>query len=251
MAGPAIVTPAMVVGAIRYGESSRIVRLSTRDAGLVSAIARGVDRPRSRFAGLQVLAEGLATFVPGRGELDTLTDFELSDSHHALARSLPAFRAAHALAELAARTLEREMAPELHDRFRAGIRLVEAAPPAAAEVAGLAAIWRLIAALGYGPALDHCVQDGRIVAPGKSAVISVELGGLLCDDCSRGSPVRRLEAEDVAALRFFLTGAGVAPDLDRRHEDAHRRLVCRWIRRQVCDAQMPALEQWQRGVADG
>lgn len=59
MAGAPTITPALVVGALRYGDTSRIVRLVTRDHGLVSAIAKGALRPKSRFgAALQLLSEG-------------------------------------------------------------------------------------------------------------------------------------------------------------------------------------------------
>ncbi|MCA9723589.1 MAG: recombination protein O N-terminal domain-containing protein, partial [Gemmatimonadetes bacterium] len=41
MAGSPTLTPAIVVGVVRYGETSRIVRLATRELGLQSAIAKG------------------------------------------------------------------------------------------------------------------------------------------------------------------------------------------------------------------
>src|SRR5215217_5871437 len=44
----------IVLRSIRYGEADRILDLYTRDAGLVSAIAKGVRRTRSRFADRRV-----------------------------------------------------------------------------------------------------------------------------------------------------------------------------------------------------
>ena len=50
-------TPAIVLSALRYSESSKIVRLATRELGVQSAIAKGALRPRSRFgAALQLLS---------------------------------------------------------------------------------------------------------------------------------------------------------------------------------------------------
>src|SRR3989441_13314564 len=58
----ALVTPpAVVLRTYPYSETSKIVRLATRDLGVQSAIAKGVLRPKSRFAaGLELLSEGVA-----------------------------------------------------------------------------------------------------------------------------------------------------------------------------------------------
>ena len=39
----------IVLRSIRYGEADRILDIYTRDAGLVSCIAKGIRRTRSRF----------------------------------------------------------------------------------------------------------------------------------------------------------------------------------------------------------
>lgn len=247
MAGPPTLTPAIVVGAVRYGESSRIVRLATRDLGLQSAIAKGVSRPRSRFGALQLLGEGTAHLIAGRGELSTLTAFDVSDSHAGLARSLTAFRAASALAEVAGRALPPATQPELYDVLRDGVRLIEAAPAAAAEIAGLAALWRFVAALGHAPVLARCARDGRPIGPDEGAAFSIEDGGVLCRACASGGGATRLGVEDRAALAFLLAGSGEPPDLDARHARAHRRLLGRWIVRHLTDGPSPAVEHWVRG----
>ena len=41
----------IVLRSIRYGEADRIMDLYTQDAGLVSAIAKGIRRTKSRFGG--------------------------------------------------------------------------------------------------------------------------------------------------------------------------------------------------------
>src|SRR5256885_545050 len=56
-----VTTPAVVLQTYRYSETSKVVRLATRDLGVHSAIAKGALRPKSRFgAGLEVLGEGVA-----------------------------------------------------------------------------------------------------------------------------------------------------------------------------------------------
>ena len=53
---PQLDSPAIVLSTLRYSETSKIVRLATREHGVQSAIAKGALRPRSRYgAALQFL----------------------------------------------------------------------------------------------------------------------------------------------------------------------------------------------------
>lgn len=247
MAGPTTLTPAVVVGVVRYGESSRIVRLATRDLGVQGAMARGALRPRSRFGtSLHLLAEGTAHLIPGRGELATIAAFDVANLHQGLARSVTAFQAAATLAELAARFVPPIPQVEVYDVLVQGIAMLEAAPSEAVEVIGLVALWRLLAELGFAPEIGRCVRDGADLGAGGIA-LSIEAGGALCDHCAAGHPPTRLSVEDRAAMCFFLHGEGEPPELDSRHAAAHRRLLARWVSRHLGESEMPALRQWQRG----
>ena len=56
-----VTTPAIVLQTYGYSETSKVVRLATRELGVQSAIAKGVMRPKSKFgAGLEILGEGTA-----------------------------------------------------------------------------------------------------------------------------------------------------------------------------------------------
>ena len=87
---PQLDTPAIVLSTIRYSETSKIVRLATREHGVQSAIAKGALRPRSRFgAALQSLSEGQARLlVKEHRELHTLASFDLLRLHVGLAGDL-------------------------------------------------------------------------------------------------------------------------------------------------------------------
>lgn len=245
MAGPATLTPAIVVGAIRYGETSRIVKLATRDLGVVSAIAKGVERPRSRFgAALQLLAEGTAHLIPGRGDLAILAAFDPTDLHRGLAGSLESFAAASALAEVMTHFVPPTPHEELYHLFRHGIASLEVAPAEAHRAVALAALWRVVAELGVPPSLDACARDGSPI-PAGAAVFSVDEGGLLCARCAAGHGSSRLEAEDRLALGYFVAGQGEPPVLDDRHARAHRRLLVRWVVRHLGEVPLPALAHWR------
>src|SRR5215210_7237392 len=100
-----LVTDAIVLHVFDYLESSRILRLSTRDAGVQSVLARGARRPKSRFGGaLDLFAEGVAQIhtKPGR-DLQTLAGFDVERSRPALAADLGRFTGAATIAELTLR----------------------------------------------------------------------------------------------------------------------------------------------------
>ena len=87
-----IQTEAIVLHGFDYRETSRIVRLATRDAGVVSAIARGAKRPRSRFGqGLDLFTSGVAhlSINPMR-DLHSLTAFDPAARYTAVRAQLVA-----------------------------------------------------------------------------------------------------------------------------------------------------------------
>ncbi|MGH7592384.1 MAG: DNA repair protein RecO [Gemmatimonadales bacterium] len=246
MAGTPLLTPAIVLGALRYGETSRIVRLATREHGVVSAIAKGVLRPKSRFgAALQLLSEGQAHMLPSRSsDLHTLVAFDLTATHAGLAHHLDRFVAASALAEVATRFVPPVANASMYDRFRHDIELIELAPPDAIAVVALRAMWRLISALGVGPTVSCCARDGAPL-PAADVALSLREGGLLCAACAAQSATTRLDAGDRADFLALLAPGAALPWLSQRDAAAHRRLLLRWVREHLSgDGVMSALEQW-------
>src|SRR5919107_3341157 len=114
---PLVTTPAIVLSALRYSETSKIVRLATRETGVQSAIAKGALRPRSRFgAALQLLSEGQAQLlVKEHRELHVLTAFELHHLHAGLARDLGRYATASVLAEVMLRFAPPDPHPQSFD----------------------------------------------------------------------------------------------------------------------------------------
>jgi DNA repair protein RecO (recombination protein O) len=243
----ATLTPALIVGAVRYGETSRIVRLSTRDYGVVSAIAKGALRPRSRFgASLQLLSEGLAHLIPSRSsDLHALIAFDLTATHAALGGDLQRFHAAVALAEVAGRFVPSMANPELHEQLVGDIALLELVPVDAIAVIGLRALWRLIAQLGLAPAVQRCARDGDVLPVGEVA-LSLRDGGFLCARCAQSGATTRLAAPDRNDLVALLEDDAALPVLTPRQVAAHRRLLVRWLREHMGEPTLPALETWQR-----
>jgi DNA repair protein RecO (recombination protein O) len=241
-------TDAIVLSAIRYGETSKIVRLVTRDAGVISAIAKGALRPRSRFgAALQVLSRGQAHLLPARAsDLHQLTAFDLAHLPAGLGADMGRYTGAAALTELVQRCAPADPRPEAFDAVRRGLDALEIAHPEEAGAVALQALWHVVSVLGFEPALEACVLDGTEIPGGQPLAFSAREGGALCDSCARTHAVRQLPAEDRAALAAMVRGDGPPPPLAPRHERAHRRLIAQFIRHQVAEgSDLPALEVWE------
>lgn len=71
-------TKAIVLRRTNYGEADRILQLLTPEHGKVSVIAKGARREKSKLAGgIELFAICDVTFIPGRGEMGTLTGARL------------------------------------------------------------------------------------------------------------------------------------------------------------------------------
>jgi DNA repair protein RecO (recombination protein O) len=250
---PLVTTPALILHVMPYGDTSKIVRLLTRDLGLQSAMARGARRPRSATGPrLDLFAFGTAGLrVREHRELSPLTGFEIAEAHAALAHDVGRFSAASALAELALKCAPAEAHPQVFDAVAGGLRaLAEAAEQDVGAVA-LAACWAVVVALGFSPALDRCAVCGTPVD--GATHFSPALGGTLCPAHRSGAgSVAKLTAKDREALVALVGGLLPEPALDARHAAAHRRLLLAFIRHHLAeDRPLPAMAFWDREAWTG
>ena len=244
-----VITPAIVLSALRYSETSKIVRLATRDHGVQSAIAKGALRPKSRFgAALQVLSEGQAQYLTKEHrELHLLTAFDLHQLHLGLAADLPRYATASALAEVMLRFAPADPHPESYDRFRDALQALTAAPAADVEPLGFRVLWHLVSVLGFAPSLDACVRDGTLLPASGALPFSTREGGALCSACAAQHGATQLPAGARADLVALIDPGAALPGLAGRHGAAHRRLLARYIRYHLGEgAELPGLEFWLR-----
>ena len=242
---PLLATPAVILHVMPYGETSKIVRLLTREAGLVSGIARGARGKKSRTGPrLDLFAAGTASLLlKETRDLHPLTAFEIATAHAGLAHDVRRFAAASAIAEVALRCVSEEAHPEVFDAVSAGLDAVESAPNELLDGAGLVACWGLVAALGFAPVLDRCAVCGAPV--GETLAFSAEQGGALCPVHRAAAPYRQLKGKDAAALAALVNGRLPDPPLDARHATAHRRLLVAFIRHHLAENRaLPALAFW-------
>src|SRR5918992_5057002 len=224
---PLVATEAIVLHAFDYLESSRVLRLATREAGVRSAIAKGARRSSRRFGGgLDLFSRGVAHLYtkPGR-DLDTLAGFDDLRANGDLASDLGRFTGASAIAELTLR-FSREASADtgLYDAVAAAFEGIASAPADQTRAAVLGGAWRIVAELGFAPAIDECADCHASLPPDDVVLFSHPAGGVLCARCSRLARGRVLPATARAAIRDWLVGDAVAL-ADVAEARAHQRLL--------------------------
>ncbi|HSU14992.1 DNA repair protein RecO [Longimicrobium sp.] len=225
-------TRALVLQAFPYSETSKILRLYTWDHGLVSVIAKGALRPKSRYGGvLEPFTEGTATFYHRYGrDLHTLGGFDLLRSRQALGRSLVGFAGASLLSEVVMRTGTEEPHPDLYHALADAWDLVaEARGPEQALAASLTGAWSLIVLLGFEPQAGACIHCGRVLDPDEPVRFDAMAGGAACTGCRRAGRV--LDAESRAELRRML--AGHVPEGGVARPGTHRALLKAFLEAQL------------------
>jgi DNA repair protein RecO (recombination protein O) len=213
-------TPAVLLRAHPYGETSRILRFYTRDLGQLSVMARGV-RTKSGKGGttLDTFATGdLTAFVRPHRDLHTMKDFECTRLRRALGGDVLRFAGASAVAELVACHTEQEPHPEVFMALESGLDALDGAPPDGVPTACLSGLWRVVAAFGFTPEIDGCVRCGTQLGPDDVGRFDLAAGGVLCPACGAGSNGPRVGPGARAQLHSLLDAdAGAPVTHPRRH----------------------------------
>jgi DNA repair protein RecO (recombination protein O) len=181
------------------GEADRVLSLYTRERGKLSAVAKGIRRPRSKFAGsLQLFSHASVHLAAGRS-LEVVTQARALDTLYNLRMDMVRFAHASYAAELLD-TLTDEGLPDpvVYDLIASTLTALNAGGDAPTLIRAFEL--KLLAQLGYGPELDSCVScSAQVTARGRG--FSVAEGGVLCASCTEERGVARLSSAALRALR--------------------------------------------------
>jgi DNA repair protein RecO (recombination protein O) len=248
---PLVATDALVLHVFDYLETSRILCLITRQAGVQRVLARGARRASTRFGtALDLLVEGVAELElrPGR-ELQTLRAFEVTRVHPGLAASGVRFSAAAALSECVQRLVTEEQAPGAFEVVQEAVTRLAAVSEDEVVGVALAALWQLVSELGVAPALDVCAVCHVPVPWDEPAPFSHVAGGVLCAPCGqRAAGARRLPPPARMALRAWISGRTPSAGLGEAEGRAHQRLLREFLGQHLTDMRtLRAFASWESG----
>jgi DNA repair protein RecO (recombination protein O) len=221
------VTEAIVLHAFDYLESSRIIRVLTRESGVLSVLARGARKSRGRYgSALDLFAEGTAQiYVKPNRELQNLASFDVTRSREELAHDVGRFTAASTVAELVLRFAGEESSHDLYDTVVDVLDRIALSPSERTLEDGLSACWRIVAVLGFTPELSSCSLCHTPLRDADEATFSHSSGGIVCQSCSKLAPGgRKLPASARAAIRHWLEGED-SPPLPEPDARSHQRLL--------------------------
>ncbi len=174
----------IVLRSIRYGEADRILDLYTRDAGLVSAIAKGIRRTRSRF-GARLEPLSCVDFLAFHGRtLDTVTQAEVLRSFHRVREDLPRFEvAAGMVSSVRALSGGDEADRRVFNLIYNGLDALEGRDSDFDTVEAAFGL-KLSTLAGYAPQLDVCLGCGVALDEASEPLhFASNLGGILCAEC--------------------------------------------------------------------
>ncbi len=245
-----LVTEAIVLHAFNYLESSRIIRLMTREAGIQSVLARGARGSRKRFgSALDLFAQGTAEIHlrPNR-DLQTLASLDATRARPQLAHDVGRFTAASMVSEMVLRSSGDESAPGFFHSVESALDGIASAAADATVAAGLRGAWHMIATLGFSPAIDVCANCHSSLDPSVSVSFSHSAGGALCPRCATlASGNRLLPVSARNALRHWLDDSDAEP-LDAPGGRAHQRLLREFYHEHVGSGrELPAFSIWESG----
>ena len=232
-----LVTDAIVLHAFDYLESSRIIRLLTRDAGVQSVLARGARKSRGRYGtALDLFAEGSAQlYVKPNRELHNLGGFEITRTREELAEDIGRFTAASTIAELALRFGGEEANPQLYETVADVLDRISRSEPDNTLEDGLAGCWRVVSVLGFTPELSSCALCHTPLRDADEVTFSHSSGGVVCASCSRLAPGgRKLPASARAAIRNWLDGDDY-PHISEAEARSHQRLLREFLGAHLSD----------------
>jgi len=203
MAAPKVYkTQAIVLKRINLGEADKILTLYTPNLGKLSAIAKGVRRPKSKMGGhLELLTH--CSLMLARGQnLDIITQSETISSFLPLRddlwRSSLALYTTELVAQFTAEHVEnypiyKLLLDTLHHLCETNngeltMRYFEL---------------NLLAYLGYKPELNRCLGCKSPLEPGSN-LFSASGGGVLCPACREKEPLSQpISLNALKAMRFL------------------------------------------------
>jgi len=185
-----------------WGEADRLLTIYTRELGKISAIAKGVRKPRSRKGGhLEPFMRSNLLLARGR-TFYILTQAEAIDIYNTLREDLTLLGIASYMAELTDRFLyDEEENRSLYRILKQSLeRLDRSEDP---DLVSHYFEIRLLDQVGFRPQLFHCAQCESEIQP-EDQFLSPKQGGALCPSCgARADEARPISMQALKYLRHF------------------------------------------------
>ena len=202
-----IKTEAFILRSIPFKETSKIVRLYTRDQGKIAAIARGASRPKSDFRGLLDplnYMEVIIYFKESR-EVQTLGEVELIKSFMQNSQDIDGLYYASAVLEALDKFIDGTEDNQLVFQLTKEVLTEIDSHESMAQALLVYYLLQLSGIMGYSINLDKCSLCGKGL---ESAYYNTGVDHLICEECSHSDDLP-IPSEQ---LDFFRKAINSKPD---------------------------------------
>ncbi len=185
----AVRTEAVVLRTMKYGETSVIVTLYTKEFGKVSGIVKGARQTKGRFgSSFQPMAQLRAMIYRKEGrDLQTIGQCDVVNDFRHIHDELPKMALGMKLIELVQMISHEEANANLFDLLVSALAALDVAEGDFT----LLFPWFVVSLcflLGFEPTFHECVSCGRKKSPSGPPAsrlrFHLERGGVLCDECA-------------------------------------------------------------------
>ncbi len=198
-----IKTNGLILQAMRWQDSSKIVSFYTEQEGLVKLIVRGALRNKSPLAGkLESLSEVSVLYYKKESRsLQILKELDMIDPHHALRTDYQRYPFVLAMLELLRATLEEGHGDPVFYRFL--MQMIRGAEKSAhPENILIFFILKLTSYLGFKADFNTCFGKKHPACLREMNTFSLNEGCRVCTDCYRlGGYLERFENSELIYLQ--------------------------------------------------
>jgi DNA repair protein RecO (recombination protein O) len=180
-------TEAIVLKSLKFGDTSKIVTLYTKDYGKIKVIAKGIRKPKSRLAGtLETFFHIQIVFYKKlTTEIYLLSQAEIIKPFQKLTKDLSRYAFASGALELLDKLITgEEPNPKLFELTLDTLSFMESCPQKSLEKSFWFYVLNLADILGYKPKFDRCISCNKVI-PAEFILFSPEKGGIVCQKCAR------------------------------------------------------------------
>lgn len=195
----------IVIKSRDYGETNKILTIFTKQLGLLTALSRGANKPKSRLSSLsQVFIQGDFLIYVSKG-LSTIQQGQIVESYRHIREDIIKTAYAAYIVELTDKIVEQRQ-PDLflYDQLCRTMTWINEKDDYMIPI--MMYELKVYKKGGFAPIVDRCINCNGV---NRSYAFSIREGGLLCTQCLHIDPHAITIAESVAKLLPILENVGL------------------------------------------
>ena len=212
-------TKGVILRRIDYGEADRIITFFTPDRGKISAIAKGVRKPKSKLAGgVELFSVCDIGGIKGKRDLDTLVSTRLNRHFENIVKDYDKIQVAYSMLQVIDKLTDDDAGEDFYRLVVDGLELLDQGRVAK----NVAACWFYMQTMKLHGSVPNLLKDihGDDLRQNTSYTFSTEDGGFFVSEAGIFGP------DDIKAWRVFHSASaqkigkitGLEASADKSHE---------------------------------